>query len=302
MVLKQFTAKKHNNIVKTILSNSTIQTYNFNFKNEKILELKKPNVLHVFQREFATILPNQFEFIGSSEATTCIILFIRNKKTGKINCSHIDGSKNQIGGNNCSLKKIFSTFNLEESSGVLELNFIGGYYDGSENSDKLIDSILFELENSNLNFEIKTFFVSTENSILDKKDSIYYPIAKHASMETSTGKVFQTNFQVTNPEEELRSLRWLGDSELGNIYDYKNEVLKIENFHYQTIEQANLFLKLPDKVLLEYMSTSPEVESENFIPKLKNSLKFLINNPDAKIFFGNESICYKIQDGNWKRI
>ena len=106
------------------------------------------------------------------------------------------------------------------------------------------------------------------------------------------------------PEEELRGIRSLtGDSNLENIFDFEENILKIGPFKYEMIEQSNELLNLPDEIFLEFMSTSPKVESENFVLNLKNSLKFLIKNPDYKKFFKNESICYKMnENGIWNKI
>jgi protein N-terminal asparagine amidohydrolase len=292
---------KNKQLVKSILSNEIIKKNNFQFKNQKEIHLENQKFLHVFQREFATILPDQFDYIGSSEATTCNILFIRSKKTGKISCAHFDGSQDQVGKKNCSLKKMISTFDQNELNDVLELHFVGGYFDGSENSNEITESILIEFEKYSVLTEIQTFFVSMENSMM--KGDILHPIYKSASMETSSGKLYPTIFHHYGPQMEVRGVRgFTGEPHLENIFDYKSNTLILGPYYYGNIDRPDLYLQLKDEILLKYLSTSPEVESENFVPHLRKTLKFLVDHPDCDEFFKQKPICYQFENGEWKNV
>lgn len=44
------------------------------------------------------------KILGSADATTCVIVIIVSKKSGKASCAHFDGAKKQIGGSTCSLE------------------------------------------------------------------------------------------------------------------------------------------------------------------------------------------------------
>jgi hypothetical protein len=135
------------------------------------------------------------------------------------------------------------------------------------------------------------------------KGSILHPIYKSAAMETSSGKLFPAVFHHYGPQVELRGVRgFTGDSHLENIFDFSSNTLILGPFFYGNIDRPELYLKLKDEDLLNYLSTSPQVESENFVPHLRKTLKFLVDHPDCDEYFKQKSLCFRFENGEWKSV
>eukprot|EP01114_Cavostelium_apophysatum_P022735 TRINITY_DN8326_c0_g1_i1.p1 TRINITY_DN8326_c0_g1~~TRINITY_DN8326_c0_g1_i1.p1 ORF type:complete len:318 (+),score=73.32 TRINITY_DN8326_c0_g1_i1:139-1092(+) len=244
--------------------------------------------LYVFQREFATIsLDSGIKFLGTSEATSCNMVIIRSKSSGKTSCAHADGSSKQVGGDACSIQKMISTFTSEESSAGFDLHIVGGMLDDKNYSLKLATSILRVLHLAPFRFDLVTgCFYSLNNRT---EGNVNVPLVRGLAIDVKTGEVFPAEFaDDCKPDLELRNARFTSGPQLINIYDAKLNIIIIEPFGYQFYSAVDMqvLLRLPDKKILEMFSTTPKAESEHFVPNLKKMMTFILANPDPNKFFG----------------
>lgn len=299
--------KHTKSLFKQIISNSYI------ISNAKQLCSKKPivmppkqpsSILYVSQKEFATVPCNgSIDYIGSEEATTCHILFMRSSVSGKSCVSHLDGSTGQIGGKNCQLIRMLNTFTNDEQSKGIDVHVCGGFSD--ESSFKLSTSLFNAMHMSNVTFNLLTACVCELNN-RRRDDGLDEPVIRGVAMEMKSGSIFPATFpeKYRGPDRALRSVRsFLGESHLENIYNPEKNQLVFGPYAYKNFEMASVLLNLPDEILLENSSTSPHCEAPDFVKNMKLSLQFVINNPDWKKFFNNMPRVYELDktDGLWKR-
>jgi len=123
--------------------------------------------LNVMQKEFATVPRNSpVKIVGSQDATTCHILILRSKSSGKVCCAHFDTQK-QLGGKDCSLKAMLQTFDPEEQSQGLETHIIGGFDDANDYSFKISKNLIYELYSEpKVVFHISTCCIFIQNDYI----------------------------------------------------------------------------------------------------------------------------------------
>ncbi|CAE6049169.1 unnamed protein product [Arabidopsis arenosa] len=83
-----------------VMSHPVIMSASDSFKNLEELNVSfgerdsesstKDRYVYVFQREFAVVNPALVDFVGTDEATTCVGLVIRNRKSGMTSIAHMD--------------------------------------------------------------------------------------------------------------------------------------------------------------------------------------------------------------------
>jgi len=79
-------------------------------------DLSEKKVICVMQREYAVVTPDDCDYIGSTDATSCVILAIRSPITGKVALAHFDSSEGDaLSGEVGSLVTMFECFSEEES-------------------------------------------------------------------------------------------------------------------------------------------------------------------------------------------
>mmetsp|Transcript_12912 Transcript_12912/g.32558 ORF Transcript_12912/g.32558 Transcript_12912/m.32558 type:complete len:522 (-) Transcript_12912:42-1607(-) len=161
---------------------------------------------------------------------------------------------------------------------------------------------------------VKTLVVSSSNNTVDrrKNDS---PIGRGLGINLQTGDVFLTDTQddssSNGPVSVLRSVRLWSRccaSEAGHSnrlsvvhttkdvddlwtsfgYDSNNDIRKefslfwVQPFRFRSISDADVLLGLPDELLLQYTSTSPDVEEAGFCKDVRASMAFLKHHCDTK--------------------
>ncbi|KAL3832898.1 hypothetical protein ACJIZ3_007634 [Penstemon smallii] len=77
--------------------------------------LRNSKLIYVFQREFATVDPSLVELVGTDEATTCIGIIIRNRRSGIV----VD----------FGLSQMLSLVTDNNSDDLLDVHMIGGFDD-----------------------------------------------------------------------------------------------------------------------------------------------------------------------------
>ncbi|KAF9587659.1 hypothetical protein IFM89_004491 [Coptis chinensis] len=240
-------------------------------------------LVYVFQREYATVDPELVELVGTDEATTCVGVVIRNRKTGMTSVSHID-SPNVV---DQGLNQMLSLLVDENSNDELEVHLVGGFEDTSPENNAisseehsghsfpLCSMLLHALKNRRERFHIQTLFVLGHNTGSDS-DRYSYPIMHGFVVETCTGTISPANFDRTSrcPDEIVRRIRVTVSSgdptwnrKLLETYDTKNDRFQIAACSWTSRWKYIAFSlqQLSDSEILLRCSTSPFVEGPDFV-------------------------------------
>lgn len=161
---------------------------------------------------------------------------------------------------------------------------------------------------------VKTLVVSSSNNEVDVINNDC-PIGRGLGIELRTGDVFLTDTQddscSSGPVSVLRSVRlWsrCASSEAGQSHrltvvhttkdvddlwasfgydkdsDFRKEysLFWVQPFRFRSIPDADVLLGLPDELLLQYTSTSPDAEEAGFCKDVRASMAFLKHQCDTK--------------------
>jgi hypothetical protein len=184
----------------------------------------------------------------------------------------------------------------------------------------------FKDERASVQMVVKTLVVSSSNNELDDRNNDS-PIGRGFGIDLKTGEVFLTGNQddptSSGPVPVLRSVRlWsrccsgnetdgLQPHKLSVVHTIKDvedvwELLGVEEndgvreefglfwvqpFRFRSISDVDALLGLPDELLLQYTSTSPDVEEAGFCNDVRASMEFLkyqctIKKEDGRSYFG----------------
>jgi hypothetical protein len=185
----------------------------------------------------------------------------------------------------------------------MEVHMVGGYLDSNGTSQELSTWLLQVFSKLALKYrdwihmKISTAAISCMNSTSTTEHDTTTPVGRGLGIETSSGRVFLVNSPIPThlqgPAIYLRSARAFSkttttteqEDYLQVIHDStQNGELVIEPFYYEPFEEMELLLKLPDEILLQVASTSPECESEEFCTHVRKTLGFIKRVPSCEIF------------------
>jgi len=306
--LNEQSSKTSNELIGELINNSYYQNTALELLKTRP-ELTK-RTFYVFQKEFATISPaSNFDWLGSGDATTCVIVLLRADNSKRVSVGHFDGADNQITGQvGCSLSAMINSFTEEERNQGLCAHLVGGYCDEKDQGKLLTNKILEVFSNSAVNIHLDTFFTDRLNT--EQKPKIGpVPRTQGAAIHTQTGQVILvSNFKFRGPEIPLRSIHsFLGSHQLQNIYDPHTNHMTLGPYYYQPwTKEAKLLLNNSDKELLQNMSTSPKVEGPNFVKEMRRALGWLVKNPNCDMYFKGKPRVYAYKDGkddvNWEQV
>ncbi|WVY99687.1 hypothetical protein V8G54_025757 [Vigna mungo] len=192
--------------------------------------------VYIFQKEYATVDPALVDgyciveflgsavvanFVGTDEATTCVGLVIRNKKTGMTSVAHMDSPEIVEMG----LSQMLSSLVANSLETEFEVHLIGGFEDvslqqgnGSAISESpayldgysfpLCSKIVHTLWSRDEKFHLQTFCVLGHNTRRDS-DGKTYPFFNGFVVETASGIVIPAIFDGTSrcPDELVRRIR-----------------------------------------------------------------------------------------------
>lgn len=262
-------------------------------------------LLYVQQREFAVVSPadDSIDILGSEDATTCHLLVLRHTGSGVTALSHFDGC-GMDEGLESMIAKMLTTSRGAPEGGRIEAHVIGGFIDDRKESVNLFQNLFDIFRQSRHDIHIITACVCDANDVI-KPNGIHYPLLYGVGVNCKTGALFPATFPDKGPDTALRSARhFTGQTRkrVLDIYDAKNKKLVIEAFEFDPWEEARLWLIQPDDFILNYLSTSPNQEPMDFVPTLKETLRFIVENPSlSKDVFpdGASRVFEKDADGKW---
>lgn len=271
--------------------------------NEKFLQQELTVInsevpsLYVCQKEWATVhanISNDIRYLGSSKATTCVLLFLYSKRV--FSCAHYDTAESvEV----TLAKQIESTFTLDtatskEKSEIIKVSMIGGFVgDGITEGRTISEAIVAHLDNydvasKKIRFEFEVVLVCHEN-VMENSQYVgkLKPIHGSAVYDHVSGTVKPCrweNLSSIAPELLFRSASlYTADKEAKAVFDYNNNVIVIGQRRYYRVNidyiEGILNGGESDEELLLQTSTSPYAEDKDFVKDLKASFAFLKNNP-----------------------
>ena len=239
---------------------------------------------------------------------------------------------------------------------TIDVHVMGGFNDIDSSSSDITEWLMrllariaqeFKDERAGVRMVVKTLVVSSSNNEVDDRDNDS-PIGRGFGIELRTGKVFLTDNQndESGPVPILRSVRLWSRSHLdphrltpvhtiGAVDDLwrsfgvdasddirkQNSLFWVQPFRLRSVADVDVLLGLPDKLLLQYTSTSPDVEDVGFCEDVRASMVFLkqhcdVLNDDGRSYFGerfdqpmvfalrhNSKTCDKSQrQGEWRKL
>ncbi|CAH1970861.1 unnamed protein product [Acanthoscelides obtectus] len=235
--------------------------------------------LYVMAREYAVVTPKNHRVIilGSDEATTCIILIVRDCNTGATGLAHLDN----VGLIEQHIKEIMNSLQRlseECSQNKYSIYLVGGYSDPRGLSEEIFVGILETLQKVHQEMHLQLACIGDANTVL--KDDKPWPKVYGAAVNIDTGEVFPSTFAEKGPDEILRGVKILvGSSNIMNIYENSSGMVKIGPFFYKMPRGIEHWLEETDEAILRKSSTSPDVEPSCFVPNIKKAIQFMIENP-----------------------
>ncbi|XP_047321949.1 protein N-terminal asparagine amidohydrolase [Impatiens glandulifera] len=304
-----------------------ISVHNYSVSQET--ESRTPSqqkCVYVFQREYATVDPALVDFVGTDEATTCVALVIRNRRSGMTSVAHMDSPKVvDIG-----LKQMLTLLVDKDSHDELDVHLVGGFDDASNQKNisgkkrgtiakpdgysfPLCAKIILSLQQNRRSFNILTFHVLGNNTRCNA-DGHPVPIFHGLLVDTSSGSVMAATFDRSTrcPDELIRRIRvsasfedprWKG--KLLDTYHTQTDRFNIApcSWSNHLLHIASSVMNLSDSEILLSCSTSPFAESPDFVDNERRLFNYLLHSPDWKDTFPmNQSRVYKRNsDGGWIR-
>ncbi|ANM62040.1 Protein N-terminal asparagine amidohydrolase [Arabidopsis thaliana x Arabidopsis arenosa] len=278
----------------TLASDSfkNLEEKNVSFDESDSESSTKDRYVYIFQREFAVVNPALVDFVGTDEATTCVGLVIRNRKSGMTSVAHMDSPEIV----DLGISQMLLLVLQDDVDAELDVHMVGGYEDVDiKNADGVGDyakpegysfplccKLVETLQKRRENFHIQTLFILGHNTKLDSQANTC-PIFNGCLVNTSTGAILPASFNRTSrcPDEIVRRIRvsssfedssWKG--KLLDTYDTKTDRFIIAPCRWtmRLIEYVWELNQLTDEEILTNCSTSPSAEGPDFV----NSLRRLV--------------------------
>ncbi|XP_046660426.1 protein N-terminal asparagine amidohydrolase isoform X2 [Homalodisca vitripennis] len=260
-------------------------------------------LLYVQQREMAVTVPHDknVNIIGSDDVTTCIIVILRHTGSGAVGLAHFDGSGTEEGVLNI-VHRVQELAMAGYPEGRYELSLIGGFSDSHNYSEELFYSLMHSFHKQVIEIDLVLACIGELNTIV--RNGVHWPILYGAGVNVKTGEIFPATFPDKGPEQALRSARHLtGGQQVLDIYDCSLGLLRIGPFNYNPLRGVDLWLEQPDEVILQHLSTTPDVEPPHFVMQIRATLKYIQDNPfpAVTVFRDNRPHYYRRDEhtGSW---
>ncbi|KAK1162814.1 protein N-terminal asparagine amidohydrolase isoform X2 [Acipenser oxyrinchus oxyrinchus] len=257
-------------------------------------------LLYVKQREFAATTPSDCSVtvIGSDDATTCHIVVLRHTGSGATCLAHCDGSStwSEVP----LIVKAVRSLTKSAEEGRLELHLFGGFDDERHNSHKLsLNLLAFNKQNEDIHLE--SCCITELNDIV--VEGIHRPVVYGIGVNVKSGEVFPATFSFRGPEDDLRSARTFTGGQMADVYDASRELVTIGPCRWSPDLDIGFWLAQDDETILQYMSTSPQVEPPHFVSHMKATIQFLLENPNSEALFpeGAPRFYRRTSEGVWER-
>ncbi|XP_076053171.1 protein N-terminal asparagine amidohydrolase-like isoform X1 [Oratosquilla oratoria] len=272
------------------------------------INVPKEWTLYVSQREYGVVpgTDPSIKVVGTDDATTCHSVVIRHPN-GSVAVAHFDGSRHEEKAAYDIVNKLVKIEGNCQNG--FELYIAGGYCakEGSveakrRESEKLSLKLLRTFHGHKKTFLLKLWCTCAVNTVLTSKGPS--PKVYGLGVEIATGNVFPALFVSHDPDLTLRSAyRWSSSSDkMIDLYDHHTQTITI--YPFTRLEYFSFDVSLmSDEHLLEYFSTSPEVEPPHFCDELRGTIQLCVAHPKPHItlFPNNQPRSYKLNsNGHWE--
>lgn len=262
-------------------------------------------LLYVQQREFAATIPHDkhVNILGSDDATTCIVVVVRHSGSGAVALAHLDGSGTDEAVIN--MVQRVQELALGYPEGRIELQLIGGFSDIHLYSEELFCNIMSCFHKHPMEIDLTLACVGELNTTV--RGVIHWPIIYGVGVNIKTGEIFPATFPDKGPDQALRLARYLtGVSQVLDVYDCNLGMLRIGPFNYEPLRSVELWLAQTDDIILQHLSTTPEVEPPHFVMQIRATLKYIQDNqfPAVTVFRDNRPHYFRRDEhtGLWQPI
>lgn len=294
--------------------------------NEPVVfdEKSSERILYVGQGEVAHAVLQQCDVLVTDKATTCHMIALRSESRDQIplaSLTHIDDTTYESCIRSMVLEHLAhhtqngfqeekkEEMELSNDRVQLQLHIVGGFEDADGTSPRITNWILRLFAQLAHDFKESMKMTLQTCAVSSLNDNGYSnPIARGLAIDTRSGKVFLTkvDHSVTGPVTELRALRvWSERNSLSIIHAASSHGIQIEAFSFAPLPEMKQLLQLPDELLLQLTSTSPDVEEEGFCDAVRSTVRFLLEVPCSKVFGPSreQSLFFRrVGDSNlWKR-
>lgn len=265
------------------------------FEPRVFTEASTERILYVHQGEVAHAVASQeCDVIMSDRATTCHILALHSTASSGAtsepmsSLTHIDGDHYEA-----CVQDLVDAHKRHHGKNVFELQIhvVGGFADDEGQSSKISNWLVRVLAriadaSSNTTMRLQTCVVSSMND-----NGFQCPMGRGLAMELKTGRVFlaKATHAVMGPHMALRMARlWSAgttkEHKLHVIHTATSDDMVIQPFAFAALPGMDKLMALPDQVLLEYTSTSPAVEEDDFCYSIRTTICFLQKVSCTKVF------------------
>ena len=275
-------------------------------RSQSVVITESVPALYVCQGEYATVdtASSRLRYIGSSEATTCVLLFL--SKNTRVSVAHYDSP----GALSALLEQVQS---LKGDDGEpIHVSMIGGFEDdhlieGRELAAAIVDR-LGEFPHQTFTFDVCLVGDKNSRPSMRKKGN-KEPIFREAVYSVTDHCVLPSAWKMCPavvPELTFRSATVFRDTSERPLYNIFSQEPGAEG---EVFFQPRSFPEFDERVLLviasghmsddsvlENFSTSPFAESDNFVKTFRETCVFLLENPKGALgyFDGKKILRYSL--------
>ena len=315
-----------------MLQSQMIHTFNPNISEASapVVYVHQREVAHVSSEQYN----NRGAVLTSDAETTCHVLALRSftDKNATNGESKVLGSLCHLDSSDSGLqrciwrmiqkhvnyhKKTWSTSigdgdqsKLSRKDRVsMEVHVIGGFNDKDGTSIGITDFIFSRLEafskelKTKIRFQLKTCIVSGLNDVMTYEkasESKSAPIVRGMTLDVCSGKIkllHSVHSDLFGPEPILRRARlWTAnnDNSLQLVHDAREDRVIIKPFKFTVFAGMENIPELPDPIMLQYTSTSPDCEADGYCDDVREVIRFLLSAKEED-FFSSQGKALKYQ-------
>ncbi|KAL7640312.1 UNVERIFIED_CONTAM: hypothetical protein RMT77_009727 [Armadillidium vulgare] len=292
-----------------------------NLTNLRTEDIGPRGLLYLRQREYA-VTGSQDEnvhILGTDDATTSVMAVLRHTGVGTTGLAHFDKCSHEEclkGVHICSHEEgvVYLLTRINELSspplgfntegGRLELFVVGGFPDRRRICEKVTLSLLNAFHRCPCHIHLNLLCTGEMNAT--SRENIMFPLITGIGVSVQNGNIFPAKFSDRGPYLTLRSTRiFTGAQQMVDVYDSSQGLLRIGPFSYEPHAGVDLLLNQSDDVILQCLSTSPEVESPAWVKMVREVLKYVKDNPFPWMTIFPDNLPHFFQRdkfGNWSQV
>eukprot|EP00759_Apiculatamorpha_spiralis_P049914 PhF_6_TR44522/c0_g1_i1/m.68579/K14662/NTAN1; protein N-terminal asparagine amidohydrolase len=250
--------------------------------------LHDPKVLYIAQREYATVKPGCIiDILTVSDATSCVIVCIRNPTTGVTSMTHLDGSPGQVSNGILRMVQEVRATGSTSMDDVLDVYIVGGFEE-VEHTLPIMTELLSTLHHTRCgNVQLRVsdgccFWTNNTSGTGKQRACILTCLA----VEVTTGRCWIPKYTShVYPLAALRTLRFMGESHLTCVWDNTQQCVTIEPYDFGRAKPYHNYSRnMDDAEFLRHFSTTPSLEAPYYVSSLRECFLFAHQNDVRNVF------------------